>query len=297
MYFIFSFASSPLSHTWVTPPREMFLICPSMFLFPSLCSDLTSVLTWACLLPFSTGTRAERAWRMRRSLWIYWGRGGAAAISASPSGPSALTPTEEPCPAPQLTSTTPCWSPSICATWPRRWDWVGLEKDVLKKFHTVVTWGVFLFFSSLAFLDRSPWRRGHRWRRWERTPEGFWRKCLRTCSWASSGWWPTCSARCWRDSSAASLSTWRDSTRSAPLSVHCPLHSTASSSCQSFQTHIQQMLKDSDVVCDARCNWILQSWDANYEAIVTTKFNLMLHLCFFIDKCLKNYRILTAYAT
>lgn len=65
-------------------------------------------------------------------------------------------------------------------------------------------------------LLRSLWRRACRWTRWRRTPAASWRKCPRTCSWASSGWWATCSPRSSRGSSAASLSTWRASTRSEP---------------------------------------------------------------------------------
>lgn len=57
---------------------------------------------------------------MSTSLWIYWRRGGAALILASPSGPSAPSHTGTPHPAPLLTSAELWWSPSSCITWLKR---------------------------------------------------------------------------------------------------------------------------------------------------------------------------------
>lgn len=150
---------------------------------------------------------------MRKTLWTYWRRGGAAAILAMPSGPLNPTPTRELQPAPRLSSTKPCWSPSICATWPKRWDLCDFKTKMQQRNFTprLNQHGVGL---SPASLFRSPWRRGQRCRRWRRRPVGFWRKCLKTCSWGLSGSWATHSPRCSRDSSPASSSTWRVSTRS-----------------------------------------------------------------------------------
>lgn len=96
----------------------------------------------------SIGIQAGQPWRMRRSLWIYWRRGGAALILALPSGHSTPNPTKEPCPAPRLTSTEPCWSRSIYATWPKRWDG-AISKDATKEFDIVAAIDVesaFFFF-------------------------------------------------------------------------------------------------------------------------------------------------------
>lgn len=76
----------------------------------------------------SIGIQAEQVWEMRMNSWIYWRRGGAAAILAMPSGHSAPALTTESHLAPQPTSTKPCWSPSIYATLPRRWDGVILKR-------------------------------------------------------------------------------------------------------------------------------------------------------------------------
>lgn len=156
---------------------------------------------------------------MRGSLWIYWRRGGTAVILAMPSGPLTRTPTKEPHPVLRLNSTRLCWRRSIYAMWPKRWDCVMckcLFVFFLKRGFTVQLnqHGVSLLSAS---LHRSPWRQVHRWRRWGRRLVGFWKKCLKTCSWVLSGWWATHSPRCSRDCSPASLSTWRASTRSGPM--------------------------------------------------------------------------------
>jgi len=65
-------------------------------------------------------------------------REGAPVTLALPSGPSAPIHTKQPHPAPLLSSTEPFWSPSICATWPKRCDCV-ICKDVTKTSHVVAS--------------------------------------------------------------------------------------------------------------------------------------------------------------
>lgn len=157
---------------------------------------------------FSIKIQALQAWRMRRSLRIYWRRGDAQLILAMPWEPLTLNRTKEPHPAPLLTSRKLYWSPSICAILPKRSVILFIKKISFLLFCCQNS----QFFLPYIFPLRLPWRRGHPWRRWDKRLVGFWRKCLTICSWGLSGWWPTLSIRCSRDSSEASMSTWKDST-------------------------------------------------------------------------------------
>lgn len=145
---------------------------------------------------------------MRKSSRIYWRRGGAPLILVMPWEPLTRNRTKEPQPFPPLTSTKLYWSPSICAILSKRWVFFLFKA---MKLYTIALpiWSESFW---LIFPLRLPWRRGHLWRRWKKMLLGFWRKCLTICSWGLSGWWPTLSIRCSRDSSEASMSTWKDST-------------------------------------------------------------------------------------